>query len=73
MRLSKLQFLCGQEELREICAKIEGISDKLYLTKLNFFFHIKSFSSFAVIQKFPYEYSSHHTNDTSLLKSRVWF
>ena len=44
MRLSKLQFVYGQVELREICAKIEGISDKLYLTKLNFFFHIKSLS-----------------------------
>lgn len=44
MRLSKLQFHYGQVELREICAKIEGISDKLYLTKLNFFFHIKSLS-----------------------------
>ena len=44
MRLSKLQFVYGQAELREINAKIEGISEILYLTKLNFFFHIKSLS-----------------------------
>ena len=44
MRLSKLQFVYGQAELREIYAKIEGISEILYLTKLNFFFHVKSLS-----------------------------